>query len=117
MSRGNDEVAVAFRYHRYNFDFTAKTNDLDDAHTTSATRRNDREQWVSDFLKDCANRWNGNDAVNTQRSVIVQKTGTPKLRSTVITFLQHLNDNEAHFKIDLVAESETSNMGSRRGAW
>jgi hypothetical protein len=113
-----DEVAVAFRYYRYVFDFTAKTNTLDDtalAALGAAARKARRDDWADTFLTTCADRWNGDDGVNTSRSLIVPKSGSPDLKALVISFLQRLERNESHFQIDLVAETETSNMGSNDG--
>jgi len=113
-----DEVAVAFRYYRYRFDFTAKPNLLDDATLAglgAAARQTQRDTWADTFLTTCADRWNGDDAVNSARSTIVPKGGAKPIKTLVISFLQRLDRNEAHFQIDLVAENQTSNMGSTNG--
>lgn len=125
---GDQEVAVAFRYHRYVFDYTSKTSLLTPANATQ------REQWADLFYSDCAERWNGDeaargtspptvtglaagdrDAVNTSRTFILPKDPATKLKIPILNFAQGLDAALSHFNIQTAAESATSFMNSSKG--
>lgn len=125
-----DEEAVVFVYHRANFDFTGKSEfglQLPDNHKNvehplfSVPIRNNekrekyRYQWIENFLKNCANRWNGNDDVNRERAWIQEKKdANPKFRAQVVTFLQYQPADKAHFKI-AVEDDGQGYLNSRGG--
>lgn len=123
---GDDEIAVAFRYHRYDFSFKTRPNALDDATVAAPQREAKRDAWMRTFVDKCAKRWTGDEEaadvhpsnsafVNGDRTWVVQKTGTPKIKSQVITLVQKLPAARAHFLIHTVAETKRSYMSDGVG--
>ena len=107
---GAKEVAVVFRYHRFAFDLDAQVNDLQGA--DEATQKD----WIKKVVIDVANRWNGDDDKNADRTWVDPRGAAPALRNTVITFLQYLDADHSHFLIETIPETGTSSMTASTGA-
>ncbi|RJP32381.1 MAG: hypothetical protein C4547_13970 [Phycisphaerales bacterium] len=114
---GTDERAVALRFHRFDFDFTAAPNTMDNATLggDDTSRKVARSEWITKFVDACALRWTGEDGDNGDRAWVVPKAGNPALKTQVVTVVQHLAAARAHFKINLVAEDQTSAMNAEQG--
>lgn len=110
-----NEENVIFRFHRLSFDFTAEESLLNPT-APPPDIEDKRVQWLTTFVKTCADRWNGNDNINTSRAWIVEdKPAIPKVRSQVITFVQRLDESKAHFHVKTIKESGTSSMNAGEG--
>lgn len=113
------EEATVFAFHRNHFDFAAEPNELGDTvpsprrtehaapypHTDQTAREKARPKWIEDFVVDCANRWNGNDGVNSSRAWVEENiTENTKFRAQVVSFIQNLEKDRAHYSINVVRD-------------
>ena len=104
---------VILKYHPLSFDFETKPSDLNKGGTDEETLR---IKWLAKFTKTCADRWNGNDGVNTSRAKFGEDITTdPKLTGQVVTFIRRVDRDHAHVNFETVTEDKTSFVNSRDG--
>lgn len=112
---GQNEENAVFRYHRLSFDFTSQESTLNPT-AADADAENKRIRWADSFVTNVANRWNGNDGVNSSRAwIIEEKDADPKARLQVVAFVQEVDKPRAHFHISTIQESGTSSMEAVKG--
>jgi hypothetical protein len=119
---GTDEVSVMVRYNRLTFDYTsAGTN----PNPMLGVGNDQRMVWVDQVINGSLARWNGHDAYNDARPWVLPRQASPPtsppaqppaVKVHVVTMLQYLKGDWAHFNVKIIDVDGTSSMGEVVGS-